>query len=220
MMAAFDEDAEEIIEEIDEQERKEDRRSFMEMLEKQDSESYLLAETNRDFIFSAFRHLRNGEIKNHNEFANSNLHDIQVYSDSIHKIPCARKGLYLIYQCWNGEKFPIYIGFTGTSFRKRLGTHMRTGVIRQFFTTHQGGTLKVDLVPTYFSMHSKLLESVFLTSFDFFLNNKENESNRQEMNYDANKTDQHISRMFFDNAYKIVVAEINAVHKYYLEWIE
>lgn len=88
-------------------------------------------------------------------------------------------GLYMFTVKNRTSEYPVYVGYTGRSFRRRFGEHANRGVIRDF---HQ------EIYPqphwNNYSLHvytysgdyaaAKLLESIFLRSFDFARNTEEN----------------------------------------------
>ena len=79
----------------------------------------------------------------------------------------------------NNIDYPVYVGYTGRSFRRRFREHGNNGVINGFYTGvfPQPNVPNLHLFVYTFSgdfAAAKLLESIFLRSFDFARNIEEN----------------------------------------------
>ena len=95
----------------------------------------------------------------------------------INECPQNKSGLYVLYFA---DNYPVYIGVTERSFYERLREHYYRGAIKKVFDGQldisdiPNKILKIMLVNINIGMQAKLMESVFLDSFDFCLNEKEN----------------------------------------------
>ena len=140
------------------------------------------AERNGPFIFwCVSQTLGNGQ-----DYDVAHLH--QAY-----QTPNDHSGLYIFFIESNSKQYPIYIGITSRSFRKRFTEHRSDseGVINQFVNGrfpqnvphHRriGLFLKVKCIALDYPMIAKLLESVFLAAFDFCLNKEENGNVRRNI---------------------------------------
>ena len=88
-------------------------------------------------------------------------------------------GLYMFTVRNRTSEYPVYVGYTGRSFRRRFNEHGNRGVIHDFYqgVYPQRNWNNYSLfVYTYSGdfAASKLLESIFLRSFDFARNTEEN----------------------------------------------
>lgn len=95
-------------------------------------------------------------------------------------------GIYVFLACFEGKKYPVYLGKTQIGFKTRFVHHeAEQGVIWMYkngrfptFPTYQNPTLKVWLLEMKTPCIIKLAESIFLSSFDFALNKMENGDRR------------------------------------------
>ena len=139
----------------------------------------------------------------------------------VNKTPNKESGLYIFYLDDGKIQYPIYVGITGRNFRQRFNEHYTNGVIHEYvngnFPTNVPPIrlpLKVMCIPISHQMQAKLMESVFLATFDFCLNKEENGNVRtildteKQFPADASKTD-------FDNIFDNVMKEITQFYNEY-----
>ena len=151
--------------------------------------------------------------------------DLESYDagtlEQISKTPNQEKGLYIFFLDDEKTKYPVYIGITNRNFRQRFKEHHDDGVIHEYnngeFPTNTPPIripLKVICIPLSYGMQAKLMESVFLSTFDFCLNTEENGSVRKSI--DTN--DQFsigASKPGFDSSFGNVMKEITSVYDEY-----
>ena len=139
------------------------------------------AEKNADFIFSYVQTV----------WSNPTSYSVES-PEEISKIPNQEKGLYIFFIEKDGTKYPIYVGVTSRNFRERFQDHQSRGVIKRIMTDQKFPqsalrpfNLKVMCLPLEDQMIAKLMESIFLASFDFCLNDSENEVLRLTIDTDG-----------------------------------
>ena len=133
------------------------------------------AERNAPFIFWCV-----------NEILGASTDYLVSIGPQVYQTPINQKGLYIFFIERGGRKYPIYIGITRRSFAERFTEHRNSndGVIHQVVTgrfpqnihpnqRHQL-QLKVKCIALDYPRIAKLMESVFLSAFDFCLNREEN----------------------------------------------
>lgn len=104
------------------------------------------------------------------------------------RIPSTR-GIYMFYIHFkDGKRYPVYLGKTEMGFKHRLKEHETKGVIHQFKHNEMACLknenkanleLKVALLEIKVGFTMKLVESLFLSAFNFALNKMENGSVRE-----------------------------------------
>ena len=155
------------------------------------------------------------------------LPDYSVSSpQQIQQPPNNQRGLYIFFIELGPFKYPIYIGITSRNFRQRFVEHHNSpnGVIYRFIhgnfpqntQPHLRSQLllKVICIPLSYPMQAKLMESVFLSAFDFCLNTEENGHIR--VNIDANhQFPVEESKSGFDITFNNVIEEISSVFNSY-----
>ena len=155
------------------------------------------------------------------------LPDYSVSSpQQIQQTPNNQRGLYIFFIELGPFKYPIYIGITSRNFRQRFVEHHNSpnGVIYRFIhgnfpqntQPHLRSQLllKVICIPLSYPMQAKLMESVFLSAFDFCLNTEENGHIR--VNIDANhQFPVEESKSGFDITFNNVIEEISSVFNSY-----
>ena len=139
------------------------------------------AERNADFIFSYVQ----------TAWPNPTSYSVESPQE-ISKIPNQEKGLYIFFIEKGATKYPIYVGVTSRNFRERFQDHQSRGVIKRIMTDQtfpqsalRPFNLKVMCLPLEHQMIAKLMESIFLASFDFCLNDSENEVPRLTIDTDG-----------------------------------
>ena len=122
---------------------------------------------------------------------------IPVTIQNVTTIGSTNNGVYLFYICKSSDKhqkkkYPIYLGYTGRTFRIRFKEHgtRDNGVVNKCLGVQSfqpaslgGGPFKLfvyELPMTNF-VQAKLLESIFLNAFDFALNTEENDKVRDDI---------------------------------------
>ena len=110
------------------------------------------------------------------------------------------QGIYMFYLDLGTRLFPVYIGVTTQGFKTRFSQHKSSGVKKKVdddlfpsFTNGEKYTkriLKAKMVAMASGYMMKLVESLFLLSFNFCLNKAENRAYRQNLSAPAQLTDQ------------------------------
>ena len=168
------------------------------------------AEKNADFIFSYIQTV----------WSNPTSYKVDS-AQEIREIPNNKNGLYIFFleTLQFKIKYPIYVGFTSTNFRKRFQGHQQKGVIKTVLiekTFPQDMSrpfqLKVTCLPLKSPMVAKLIESVFLASFDFCLNDSENEEVRLKIDTNE-KYPVATSKQRFDKVFKKAFDEIKLIYE-------
>ena len=151
--------------------------------------------------------------------------DVQSYKTSsqaeINNTPNKERGLYIFYLDSGKTKYPIYVGITGRNFRQRFQEHYTNGVIHEYvngdFPKNVPAIqlpLKVMCIPIPYQMQAKLMESVFLATFDFCLNTEENGNVRTSLDTE-DQFPSDASKPGFDTTFDNVMKELN---KFYDEY--
>ena len=132
------------------------------------------AEKNADMIFFAFEKWSN---RDHTVNTDGEVSVVPEYS----------KGLYIFYLQDSNRKYPVYVGYTGRTFRTRFNEHAtrESGVIwkynnGRFMGGTTGYTLRVctaDFKPAT----AMCITYVFLNVFDFALNSTHNGNTRDHI---------------------------------------
>ena len=129
------------------------------------------AEKNADMIFFAFDKWSGG--------------DHTINTDGIVSgVPEYSKGLYLFYLQDSNQKYPVYVGYTGRTFRVRFHEHatQESGVIWKYINGRfMGGTTGYTLrvhTADFKPATAMCIEYVFLNTFNFALNRAHNGNTR------------------------------------------
>ena len=109
--------------------------------------------------------------------------DYTVCNGKVDGVPEHSQGLYLFYLEDRNEtkKYPIYVGYTGRTFKERFNGHAKSGVIKKCIENNimtNGITLNV-CTASFKPATAIVIEYIFLTTFNFPLNSFENEGPRQ-----------------------------------------
>ena len=164
------------------------------------------AEQTGQFIFYAI-----SKMWGHGSIMSYNVSTIE----EINECPQNESGLYVLYFA---DNYPVYIGVTERSFCERLREHYYRGAIKKVFdgkldiSDIPNKILKVMLVNIGMGMQAKLMESVFLDSFDFCLNEKENGEVRLKVDATAQYKAEDIKHNFdinFGNAMDCITKVFN-----------
>ena len=168
------------------------------------------AERNAPFIFWCIRKI----------FGDRESFDARTL-EQINQTPNQQKGLYIFFLDDGKTKYPVYIGITNRNFRQRFKEHHDNGVINEY---NNGGfptntppirlPLKVICIPLSYGMQAKLMESVFLSTFDFCLNTEENGSVRKSTDINSQFSIE-ASKPSFDSNFGNVMKEITSVYDEY-----
>ena len=157
------------------------------------------AEKNAAFIFYVFE-------KQWGEFNYQ-----QVTEANKTQVGSQDRGLYLFYLCHKVTKkrYPVYIGYTGRSFHERFYQHAReNGVIDKVLRLQTFGN-SYDLFVYTHSLSpvtAKVVESIFLSAFDFALNKAENGDEHQlDLSHEFSEGDSHED---FKIAYQNIMGEL------------
>ena len=165
------------------------------------------AERNADFIFSYIQKV----------WSNPTSYNVES-AQEISNIPNDENGLYIFFlQTLKFKiKYPVYVGFTGTSFKERFRGHnvIKTILTNKTFPQEMPHLfqLKVTCLPLENPMVAKLIESVFLASFDFCLNKSENGDVRLKIDTNE-KYPVAISKKRFDKVFKKALDEIKLIYE-------
>ena len=130
-------------------------------------------------------------------------------------------GLYMFYLVptptpmgYDDRYCPIYVGMTGRTFRKRFQEHAANGVIADFFTPGRiMPTNPCNLYVAGFNFNApaaKLLESIFLSAFDFARNTEENGAARNNVTLTADR-ELSYSRGPFVEAFERVMLDVGTI---------
>ena len=147
--------------------------------------------------------------------------------DQINSTPSNGNGIYIFFLDAGQIQYPIYIGITGRNFRQRLLEHYANGVIDRYVNGNFPRNvppirlpLKVMCVPVQYPMQAKLMESVFLNSFDFCLNIQENGGIRDTIDTRDQFPPEH-SKENFDIEFGNIMKEIGSFYDQYLhQWVD
>ena len=141
--------------------------------------------------------------------------------DQINVTPAKDRGFYIFFLDSGKTKYPIYVGITRRNFRQRFKEHYASGVIHNYNMGYFPKNvppirlpLKVMCVSIPYPAIAKLVESIFLATFNFCLNTEENGDIRVKLDTD----DQHsvvASKPGFDIAFNNVMEEINKFYEEY-----
>lgn len=145
------------------------------------------AECNTDYLFKTLNKLG----------SYSNTYDFEYGSQAS---ASNEHGIYMFYLDLGTRLFPVYIGVTTQGFHTRFIQHKLSGVIQKFdadvFPSFTKGAqytkriLKAKMVEMKSGYMMKLIESLFLLSFNFCLNKAENGTYRQELSVPTQLTAQ------------------------------
>ena len=145
------------------------------------------AECNTDYLFKTLNRL--GSYSNTYDFEYGSQADVSN-----------EHGIYMFYLDLGTRLFPVYIGVTTQGFLTRFTQHKSSGVIQKFdedvFPSFTKGAqytkriLKAKMVAMESGYMMKLVESLFLLSFNFCLNKAENGTYRQDLSAPAQLTAQ------------------------------
>ena len=149
------------------------------------------AERNADFIFSYVEAVWTPESYN----AISGLENDEI--------PKNKHGLYIFFIMKSEKKYPVYIGATTRSFNERFWEHFKNGKFKTITKNFELMVMCLQENPAV----AFLMESVFLASFDFCLNNVQNGPVRNEIDFGQGNSFE-TSKEKFDNVFKMVVQRI------------
>ena len=163
------------------------------------------AEKNADMIFYAF------------EQWSSQVSDYRVNNGKVGNVPEYSQGLYLFYlQDRDEQKYPIYVGYTGRTFKKRFNEHAKSGVIKKCIENNiMTNSITLNVCTANFKPATAMvIEYVFLNTFNFPLNSSENEGTRQ-----IDRTPPFIAkeRIYekFKETYEQILGEVTEIASYF-----
>lgn len=167
------------------------------------------AENNAFFIFTTIDRLKESGCTVNDVDIKSYTQNPNVVSDF--------KGLYIFYVTFNSletTRIPIYVGVTDQGFRTRFRQHK---VIEKYFNPVVQGKrvfpafhvdhyppegehiFRVVTVRTEYGLTAKLLESIFLNSFDFCMNKMENGAYRMMIGPNRQHQRSHSYKQFCED---------------------
>lgn len=166
------------------------------------------AECNTDYLFKTLNRLG----------SHSNTYDFEYGSPAD---VSNDQGIYMFYLYLGTRLFPVYIGVTTQGFKTRFTQHKSSGVIQKFdedvFPSFTKGTqytkriLKAKMVAMESGYMMKLVESLFLLSFNFCLNKAENRTYRQKLSALAQLTAQESYKEWVEEHIAEMIAKTGPV---------
>ena len=143
--------------------------------------------------------------------------------EKIKSTPDNESGIYIFFLDAGPAGYPIYMGITCMSLRQRFLEHYTNGIIKSYVEGNFPKNvpeirlpLKVMCVPIQYSMQSKLMKSVFLKSYDFYLNDQENGGVRETIDT-RGQFPPECSKYNFHIEFGNVMKEINNFYNQYVQ---